>query len=93
MKRARPVMTTRSRLSLPQENGGQGRNRTIDTRIFSREVEQLWLGISMSYRGVRCQVCTTMQDDAGLVHAKVTRRFLCAKRWASDALYLAAISN
>ena len=52
--------------------GGQGRNRTTDTRIFSAVVSSLWLHFSMSYRGARCVNCRTMQNIAGLIHAKFT---------------------
>ena len=52
---------------------GQGRNRTTDTRIFSRQLDRLGLCISMSYRGVRCPICITMQDCAQPIHAKLTR--------------------
>jgi hypothetical protein len=48
-------------------------NRTTDTRIFSRAEDCFWLDISISYRGVRCPVCRTMQDFAQLIHAKLTR--------------------
>jgi len=48
-------------------------SNTIDTRIFSRELVRLRLGISMSYRGGRCPICSTMQDRAEPVHAKITR--------------------
>jgi hypothetical protein len=47
-----------------------------DTRIFSRELVRLRLYISKSYRGVRCPICMTMQDDAELVHANLTHQFL-----------------
>jgi hypothetical protein len=51
-------------------------NRTADTRIFSRELDRLWLYFSVSYRGVRCPICNKMQDCAQLVHAKLTQGFL-----------------
>jgi hypothetical protein len=44
-----------------------------DTRIFSRELVRLRLYISMSYRGARCPICSTMQDDVAPVHAKLTQ--------------------
>ena len=53
-------------------NWWQGRNRTTDTRIFSRELGRLGLYISKSYRGVRCPIRSTVQDCAQLIHAKLT---------------------
>jgi hypothetical protein len=55
-----------------EQNGGQGRNRTTDTRIFSRGWDRLRLYISKSYRGVRCAICITVHIDAQLIHAKPT---------------------
>jgi len=56
--------------------GGQGRNRTADTRIF-RACKYLILRIiSTSYRGVRCAICSTMQDYSGPNHAKFTQEKL-----------------
>ncbi len=52
-------------------NGGQGRNRTTDTRIFSPLFVGFWLYISISYRGARCPICTTMHNNAQLIHAKL----------------------
>ena len=43
-----------------------------DTRIFSPTSVSFWLYISKSYRGVRCLICITVQDDAAPVHAKLT---------------------
>ena len=68
------------------EIGGQGRNRTTDTRIFSREQDRLGLYISKSYRGVGCSICSTMQDCAQLVHAKLTQG-LCAAVYLSNAVF------
>ena len=48
-------------------------DQTTDTRIFSRVMDRLRLYISKSYRGVRCPICTTMHNDAELVHAKFTQ--------------------
>ena len=69
-----------------EKNGGQGRNRTTDTRIFSRGKDRLRLYISKGYRGVRCLICITMQDCAQLIHAKLThtsyirQRFFAAEK-------------
>ena len=46
----------------------------LDTRIFSRELDRLRLYISVSYRGARCLICSTMQDGAELVHAIFTHQ-------------------
>ena len=54
-------------------SGGQGRNRTTDTWIFSRAQTRFWLYISISYLGVRCPVCSTVQDFSELSYAKLTR--------------------
>jgi hypothetical protein len=54
-------------------SGGQGRNRTTDTRIFSRATDRLRPYSSKSYRGVRCTIRTTMHNDAQLIHAKLTQ--------------------
>ena len=51
--------------------------RIENTRIISPVSIGVWPYISISYRGVRCPICSTMQDDAQLVHAKFTHaRFL-----------------
>ena len=50
-------------------------DNATDTRIFSRELDCLRRYISKSYRGVRCPICSTMQDDAELVHAEFTHDF------------------
>ena len=64
----------------PLAFGGQGRNRTTDTRIFSRVTDRVRLDISMSYRGACCPICMTMQDDAQLVHANFTQCILRVMR-------------
>jgi len=38
-------------------------------------VEALYLYFSVSDRGARCLICTTMQDCAQLIHAKLTQAF------------------
>jgi hypothetical protein len=49
-------------------------SNTTDTQIFSRELVRLRLCISKSYRGARCPICITVQDDTAPVHAKFTHR-------------------
>ena len=44
-----------------------------DTRIFRTSAGALRPYYSVSYRGVRCLICSTMQDDTELVHAKFTQ--------------------
>ena len=42
----------------------------LDTRIFSRVPVRLRPCNSISYRGVRCQDCITVHNNARLIHAK-----------------------
>ena len=56
-------------------SGGQGQNRTADTRIFSRVRCCSRLYFSIGYRGARCPNCTTMHSNAGLIHANLTQKF------------------
>ncbi len=82
---------------LPERSEGKNRplpirsQSTTDTRIFSRELDRLRPYISMSYRGVRCPICSTMQDCAQLVHAKLTHG-ICAPT-AEAGAYLGRIGN
>ena len=46
------------------------------TRIFSRELDRPWLYISISYRGVRCLICTTAHNDAQPIHAKLPQSMI-----------------
>ena len=55
-------------------NGDQGRNRTIDTRIFSLIVLALRLLFSIGYQDARCSICITVRDGAQLIHAMLTHR-------------------
>ena len=75
-KRIDSVARERKVIDDKQQQGlvcGQVVNRTTDTRIFSRVVDSLRLYFSKSYRGVRCVNCSTRQDCAGLIHAKLTQ--------------------
>jgi hypothetical protein len=56
-----------------------------DTRIFSRAENRLRLHISLRYRGVRCPVCSTVQDFAELIHAKLTHTFASIIRFHARA--------
>lgn len=47
--------------------------KTADWRIFSRAEKRFRLFLSMSYRGARCRICSTMHDFAELNHAKFTQ--------------------
>jgi len=49
-----------------------------DTRIFSLDVENLWLYFSVSYRGARCPICTTVHNEARLIYANLTQRITLA---------------
>ncbi len=51
--------------------GGQGRNRTTDTRIFSSFIGLQLFDLQTNYRDARCLFCSTVQDDAELIPAKV----------------------
>lgn len=58
----------------PHRNGGQGRYRTTDTRIFSCIPDRPRLYISINYRAARCLIYTTLHKRAQLTHAKLTHR-------------------
>jgi hypothetical protein len=49
-------------------------NRTTNTRIFRTLGDLFGLYLSTSYRGVRCLNCSTMHNDAQLIHANLTHR-------------------
>jgi hypothetical protein len=55
---------------------GHGTDFEPPRRIFSRVQDRLRLYFSKNYRGVRCRICTTMQNNAQLSHARITH---CAK--------------
>ncbi len=51
--------------------GGQGRNRTTDTRIFSSFIGLQLFDLETNYRDARCVICLTLHNRAVLIPAKL----------------------
>ena len=64
----------------------QNRGRTTDTWNFSPVFVDFWPYISTSYRGIRCSICTTVQDCAQLIHAEITCMIRVQIRFGSDSV-------
>jgi hypothetical protein len=61
--------------TLHDRDGGQGQNRTADTRIFSPRPGYIRRYSSIGYRGARCVNCPTMHNGAGPIPARLPRAF------------------